>query len=604
MIENLKLDDQNFEQLVGTARKAIRKYAPEWTDENVHDPGITLIELFAWLTEMLSYYMNHTTEQLNFAFLSLLGYPRSFGSPAVCFCSDVSPVVGFIRAGTKFYKGDFCFETVVDTRQTPYEIIDVKGYGVGEAARDLLTPMRNGLSVYPFGRIAEKRHEPSFELHFDREIDASEGIRLYFKVVEDGFKRNPVTDPDSFILLGQLTWYTLSDDVWLAAETVDDATYGLLQSGILTVKSASNHISGLRAVLEDDQYELMPKIAFIATHVIELVQTETLSEADYTSMWHGSGLPNQRIPLPFPDVFMHALQLEVLEQGEWQPWHFVPTLYAGNGEDRIYTVDFDARELYFGDGVYGKVPEIGHNNIRLVSVVRSALAQGNIMLDQLSASDGDIVLKALTPAYGGKAVDTLEMLKDQMFEDREHHHLAVTAADYEHIVKEAQGLMIERVKCLPMYRPGLKHYPAAISENTVSVLVVPHGIGDIRTLNSAYIQNIHQLLSRKKMLTTEIYVINPVYYELTLHFEGSLNVDCATAVAQIRIALEKAGVLDFGKPVLVSAFYQVLMQMDAIDSIDYLNVTCRQTVRTNKRGDIFLPPDGIGLITAIELNTV
>jgi len=36
----------------------IPRYAPEWTDFNESDPGVTLVELFAWLTEMMFYEMN------------------------------------------------------------------------------------------------------------------------------------------------------------------------------------------------------------------------------------------------------------------------------------------------------------------------------------------------------------------------------------------------------------------------------------------------------------------------------------------------------------------------------------------------------------------
>ena len=43
------LDDLRFQKdLVDEARRRIVRYSPDWTDYNVSDPGITLIELFAW----------------------------------------------------------------------------------------------------------------------------------------------------------------------------------------------------------------------------------------------------------------------------------------------------------------------------------------------------------------------------------------------------------------------------------------------------------------------------------------------------------------------------------------------------------------------------
>ena len=43
-----KLDDRLFQDLVEEAKKRIPHYTSEWTDHNVSDPGITLLELFAW----------------------------------------------------------------------------------------------------------------------------------------------------------------------------------------------------------------------------------------------------------------------------------------------------------------------------------------------------------------------------------------------------------------------------------------------------------------------------------------------------------------------------------------------------------------------------
>jgi hypothetical protein len=70
-LENL--DDKTFKQLVEEARKRIPLYAPGWTDHNLHDPGITLLELFAWLTEMQLYRLNRVTEKSEQTFFKLIG---------------------------------------------------------------------------------------------------------------------------------------------------------------------------------------------------------------------------------------------------------------------------------------------------------------------------------------------------------------------------------------------------------------------------------------------------------------------------------------------------------------------------------------------------
>src|ERR1044072_4492447 len=66
------LDDRAFADLVADGRSLIHVYAPEWTNHNESDPGITLIELFAYLTEMLIYRLNRVTDANRCAFLKLI----------------------------------------------------------------------------------------------------------------------------------------------------------------------------------------------------------------------------------------------------------------------------------------------------------------------------------------------------------------------------------------------------------------------------------------------------------------------------------------------------------------------------------------------------
>jgi hypothetical protein len=70
-----KLDDRTYAELVAEARTLIPTYDLIWTDHNPSDPGITLIELFAWLTEMLIYRVDQIPDGHQLAFLRLLNGP-------------------------------------------------------------------------------------------------------------------------------------------------------------------------------------------------------------------------------------------------------------------------------------------------------------------------------------------------------------------------------------------------------------------------------------------------------------------------------------------------------------------------------------------------
>ncbi len=73
MIPSPKLDDRQFQDIVDEALRLIPRYAPEWTNHNPSDPGITLVELAAWMTDQNLYRLNRVPEKNYIAFLNLLG---------------------------------------------------------------------------------------------------------------------------------------------------------------------------------------------------------------------------------------------------------------------------------------------------------------------------------------------------------------------------------------------------------------------------------------------------------------------------------------------------------------------------------------------------
>jgi hypothetical protein len=91
-----RLDDRTFDQLVADALERARATCPDWTDHTPGDPGVTLVELFAFLTESLLYRLNRVPPKLQLALLNLAGvvlrppgaavvtltFSRSQGTPA------------------------------------------------------------------------------------------------------------------------------------------------------------------------------------------------------------------------------------------------------------------------------------------------------------------------------------------------------------------------------------------------------------------------------------------------------------------------------------------------------------------------------------------
>ncbi len=71
-----QLNDRDFASLMDEVRALIPRYNPRWTNYNLSDPGITLLELFAWLSEQMLYRVNRIPLQNFDAFLKLLGVTR------------------------------------------------------------------------------------------------------------------------------------------------------------------------------------------------------------------------------------------------------------------------------------------------------------------------------------------------------------------------------------------------------------------------------------------------------------------------------------------------------------------------------------------------
>src|SRR5436309_1258271 len=99
------LDDRHFQDIVDQAKLLIPRYCREWTDHNVSDPGITLIELFAWMTDMLLYRLRQVPDKNYIKFLEMIGVrlegPRSATAPVTFYLSAAQPVDVIIPADTE-----------------------------------------------------------------------------------------------------------------------------------------------------------------------------------------------------------------------------------------------------------------------------------------------------------------------------------------------------------------------------------------------------------------------------------------------------------------------------------------------------------------------
>lgn len=67
------LDDRTFAELMEEAKLRIRQNSTEWNDLSPNDPGIVLLEAFAFLTETMIYRFNRIPEKAYIEFLKIIG---------------------------------------------------------------------------------------------------------------------------------------------------------------------------------------------------------------------------------------------------------------------------------------------------------------------------------------------------------------------------------------------------------------------------------------------------------------------------------------------------------------------------------------------------
>lgn len=121
------LDNRTYEQLREELVKRIPVYAPEWTNHNESDPGIALLELFAYLGESLLFRFNQIPDTTKVAFLALLGVKRRPAQPAhVLLCASTEAAAGVqVLGGTPAAAGSVRFLTDDEVYVWPLDSVAV-----------------------------------------------------------------------------------------------------------------------------------------------------------------------------------------------------------------------------------------------------------------------------------------------------------------------------------------------------------------------------------------------------------------------------------------------------------------------------------------------
>lgn len=216
------LDDRSYQQLRDELIRRIPVYAPEWTDHNASDPGVTLIELFAFLGENLLYRFNQIPEATKLAFLKYLQIPLRPAAAARAMITIKSAGSGsavLVPMGTEMRAGSVPFESLTEVSVWPIEI----------------TAM---------GKIVAEKPTSADSLEFtEASIAARGGLKsteeaaYYTNATVPGDPSAADAAPVDFSTAATSVDYAKSVDgaIWIAVRATKDTDVGALDKGLLSL---------------------------------------------------------------------------------------------------------------------------------------------------------------------------------------------------------------------------------------------------------------------------------------------------------------------------------------------------------------------------------
>lgn len=361
------LDDRRFQQFVDDAKRYIQQRAPEWTDHNVSDPGVTLVETVAHMADQIVYRLNRVPEKNHLAFLDLVGitlFPPSAARTDLTFWLSApheEPIV--LPVGTEAAtvrtenEEAVVFATERELTMVPCSLRRLVVQQNGGAVTDRTADLAEGKDVLCFAESPSPGD--CMLLGLTAAVPhCALGLELDSRV--DGVGVDPRQPP--------LVWEAWTEDGWATCEVDRDGTGGLNRPGEVVLHIPGGHTLSrtggqeagwLRCRVTEplsDQpfYTTSPTIrsaeAFTLGGTTSAIHAETVQDE---ALGESTGLPGQRLRLAhFPVVGdTPPVLLQTAERDGWVDWDVVPHFAASGPTDRHITLDAATGEIAFGPAV-------------------------------------------------------------------------------------------------------------------------------------------------------------------------------------------------------------------------------------------------------------
>ncbi|MCS7477629.1 putative baseplate assembly protein [Umezawaea endophytica] len=627
------LDDRRFQDLVDEAKRRVQQKCPEWTDHNVSDPGVTLIEAFAHMVDELIYRVNRVPDLHYLRFLDLIGvrlFPPTAARCEVTFWLSApreTPVV-VPRGAQVATERSEVEEPVVFSVHRELTVVPCSLAHLATSVADQGSPpldrtddLLSGKEPGCFDTPPAAGDAVLFGLS-----EAVPGCAVLLRIDcrAEGRGVDPRDPP--------WVWEAWNGTDWTACELDRDTTGGFNKPGDVVVHVPRTHTTSIlarqragwlrcRAVPpRSDQpfYQESPKLVSVtaatiggttdATHA-DIVRNETIGVSE--------GVPGQRFPLSRVPVVVDegALVVEVAATGGWEEWTEVSSFAESGPADRHVVLDRVGGEVAFGPAIrlpdggilnHGAVPAkaaaIRVPEYRTGGGPRGNVARGLLLVqrDPIPFVSGVVNRKPATGGVAGESVRDAAVRGPLSLRSRDR---AVTAEDYESLTREAAP-EVARVRCVPV-GPG---------SEAVRVLVVPavaeHDVLEFASLrlDPAVRTRIEKHLDERRCVGARVSVEPPFYQGVTV--VAQVRAGTGTPVDLVRARASRAlydyfnpigGGPDstgwpFGRPVQSGEVFAVLQRLPGVELVEDIRLFGANPV-TGERGGavprLDLPVNGL-----------
>jgi predicted phage baseplate assembly protein len=482
-LPEVRLDPRTYQDLVDEARTRAGRRCPEWTDHNVSDPGMTLIDQFAWMTDVLLYRVNRIPERVHWRLLELLGIrrrPPTAAHTLLRFRLAAPPVTKVvIPTGTEVAtKPDAEHPAVVFGVSAPATVPVLRLAAVTLWRSDALTaiPVSDGVArpVGPDREAFSVLPQPDDALYLGF---ATSPARLVLQVhVTSTEARGDGIDPD----LPPVVWEVpRADGRWEPpVDVLSEGTGGFnyptgttelqLPQDCAQATVGGRRMYWLRCRLldrppGDDRYVNPPRLEEISVNAIgvladalhaTIVTSEELGTSDGTA---GQTFAVQHAPALRLGPG-ESLEVSDREHVVWERWTRRDSFVDTRPNEHVFVFDAAAGEVQLGPAIrvpggwhqHGAVPPKGAT-LRMSRYRHGGGLLGNVERGRLTILRKPIAgVASVTnplPARGGTEVEPEPAARLRAAEELRTRYRAVTADDFETIALRASA-RVARARCV------------------------------------------------------------------------------------------------------------------------------------------------------------